>query len=266
MSTPTAPPLESRAGLPVLTWPLFDGCGVDAAVTTRHGGVSTGPYESLNLSLRVGDRPEAALANRARVAAAFGATLDDLVLPAQVHDRTVATVGDADRGRGARDWESSVPAADALVTATPGPVLAVLAADCVPLVLADPVARVVAVVHAGWRGTVAGVTTAAVSAMAGLGASPTRILAGVGPSIAADRYQVGAEVADAARAAGLDEAVRPDGTGRFLFDLVAANSRQLRDAGVTAVSTAGVTTGGDFFSHRAGAPTGRFAAVARLVP
>jgi hypothetical protein len=258
--------LGSRAGLPLLTWPGLAGPGVDAGVTTRHGGVSTGPYASLNLGLHVGDRPEAVLANRSRVAAAFGAGPQDLVFCAQPHGRTVAVVGDADRGRGSRDEDSAIPAADALVTATPGPVLVVLVADCVPLVLLDPVARVLAVVHAGWRGTVAGVTTAAVEAMTTLGARPADVVAGIGPAVAPDRYQVGPEVADAARAAGLDDAVRADGTGRFLFDLVGANARVLREAGVAAVATAGVPTGGDFFSHRAGAPTGRFAAVARLVP
>lgn len=261
--------------LPMLSWPIFEGTGVEAGVTTRHGGVSTGPYASLNLSLGVGDDPAAVAENRARVATAFGA---DLVFAQQVHGRAVALVDSA--GRATVLGEAAVPpdprsavdrppvaGVDALVSASPGPALVILVADCVPIVLADPQARVVGVVHAGWRGTVAGVTPAAVEALVSLGAVPERILAGIGPAISAETYQVGSDVADAARDAGLAGAVRPDGTGRCLFDLVGAARQQLADAGVRSVDALDAVTGGDdFFSHRAGAPTGRFAAVARLVP
>lgn len=258
------------ADLPVLTWPVFDGLPVDAVVTTRRGGVSTGSYESLNLGLHVGDDPAAVLANREHLAAALGASLDDFVFCEQAHDRNVLVVGPEERGRGARDRSTAIQATDALVTATPGPVLVVMVADCVPLVLFDPVATVLACVHAGWRGTVRGVTTAAVEAMRALGSRPEDIRAGVGPAIAPDRYQVGTEVADAAADAGLTTALRPDGTGRWLFDLWESNRQQLTRAGVPAdqVQVAELPTGAstDFFSHRDANPCGRFAAVARLCP
>ena len=104
----------------------------------------------------------------------------------------------ADRGRGALRLDDAVASTDALVTADPGTALAILVADCVPIILADPQAGVLACVHAGWRGTVAGVTGAALHAMQALGARPERILAAIGPAVAADRYQVGPEVAAAA--------------------------------------------------------------------
>jgi hypothetical protein len=253
-------------------WRAFDGLAVDVLVTGRAGGVSTGPYESLNLGLHVGDRQELVAENRRRAAAALGLDIDDMVFCHQTHGRDVAVVGHGDRGRGATTVDDAVPA-DAVVTATPDLGLAVLAADCLTLVLHDPVAHVLAAVHAGWRGTVARVTEAAVDAMAGLGAEPARIVAGLGPAITAERYQVGAEVAEAARdcfAGDVDGIVQPDGRGRWTFDLSAANRRILLEAGVppgnVECSTVGTGPGTPYFSHRAEQPCGRFGAMARLRP
>jgi YfiH family protein len=263
--------LRTVGGLPVLGWPALDGQALDAFVTTREGGVSKEPYRSLNLGLMVGDDQAAVLANRGRVAAALGTSLDDFVFCQQSHQPNVQIVGPEHRGLGARSAADAIAATDALVTAVPGVTLVVMAADCVPLVLFDPVARVLACVHAGWGGTVRGVTPAAVAAMRTLGADPTRIIAGVGPAIHPDRYQVGADVAELARQAfgdRVDAVIRPDGTGKWLFDLWQANALQLTAAGVPAdqVHIAGRDTGPGtpFFSHRSEAPTGRFAAVARL--
>ncbi|ONH37262.1 MULTISPECIES: peptidoglycan editing factor PgeF [Protofrankia] len=273
MSTSTAEAHFQRTapGLRVLRWPALNGHGVDAFVTTRDGGVSTGRYASLNLGLHVGDDDAAVLANRAKVADALGAELDDFVFCEQAHRRNVVVVTDEHRGRGARSAADAIPATDALVTTVPGVILVVMVADCVPLVLHDPVAGVLACVHAGWGGTVRGVTPAAVTAMRQLGSEPRDIVACVGPAIHPDRYQVGADVVDAARAAfgdQLDTVVRPDGTGRWTFDLWRANTLQLVAAGVPAgqVHVTALDTGPDspFFSHRAGGPCGRFAAVARL--
>ena len=253
-----------------LRWPHLGGHGLDAFVTGRDGGVSEGAYASLNLSLGVGDDPGRVLDNRRRAAAAAGVELSDLVFAHQVHGRDVALLTDADRGRGTVTV-ADAPAADALVTATPGLGIAVLVGDCVPIVLYDPDARVVAAVHAGWRGTVARVTDAALDAMAALGADAARVRAGVGPAITADRYQVGDDVADAARACfggDVGDIVRPDGTGRWTFDLWAANHRLLVEAGVDPthidVSPVGTGPGTPFFSDRAARPCGRFAAIARL--
>ncbi|MCW2905676.1 MAG: Multi-copper polyphenol oxidoreductase, laccase [Actinomycetia bacterium] len=269
----------------MLAWPSLDALGVDAFVTTRHGGVSAGSYATLNLGLHVGDTPADVLVNRRRVGAALGADLDDFVFCNQAHGRRVAVVSAADRGRGAFRLDDAVASTDALVTTDPGTVLAILVADCVPVILTDPKAGVLACVHAGWRGTVAGVTGTALHAMQALGARPERIQAAIGPAVAADRYQVGPEVAAAAErffGGNLDGIMRPDGSGRWLFDLPAANRRVIRESGVpdaqihgSGVSTAspipdsrGMNGQGPelFFSDRAARPCGRFAAVARLRP
>jgi polyphenol oxidase len=269
---PAAGALRRVAGLQVLTWDALEGLPVEAFVTARGGGVSTGAYESLNVSLSVGDEPEAVLENRRRVAQALRAEPADFVFCRQVHGAGVRVVTAADRGTGAFAVDESVPEADVLVTADASVVLAILAADCVPVVLYDPVAQVLACVHAGWRGTVARAAAAAVAAMAGLGASPANVIAGIGPAIGADRYQVGAEVAVAAEGAfGADAGavIRADGTGRWLFDLAAANRVVLREAGVADRNVHGTpygTGGGMFFSDREARPCGRLALVARLLP
>jgi polyphenol oxidase len=265
----TASTGRPAAGVDLLGWPAFEGLAVEAFVTARGGGVSVGAYESLNLSFSVGDDPGAVLENRRRVAAAIGADLGDFVFTRQVHGAGVRVVTADDRGAGAFAVDQ-VPEADALVTADPSVVLAILAADCVPVVLYDPVAHVLGCVHSGWRGTVARVSEAAVAAMGALGASPENVIAGIGPAIGAERYQVGAEVASAVEGAFGGEAgtvMRPDGTGRWLLDLPAANRLVLREAGLPDASvhvTPYVTGDGRFFSDRAVRPCGRLALVARL--
>jgi copper oxidase (laccase) domain-containing protein len=146
----------------------------------------------------------------------------------------------------------------------------------VPIVLHDPVAGVLACVHAGWRGTVAGVTAAVLAAMQRLGARPSDVIAGIGPAIGADRYQVGPDVHEAVtRTFGLAAAgfIRPDPSapGRWLLDLWAANRHALCQAGVPGprIHTTDIPTGpgpGHFFSDRTARPCGRLALVARLRP
>jgi polyphenol oxidase len=295
--------LRHRAGLPVLTWPALDPLPVDAMVTTRHGGVSAGSYATLNLSFAVGDEAANVRENRRRAAAALGADPADFVFAAQVHGSHAEVVSAADRGRGTLTAGDAAGPADALVTATPGTVLAILVADCVPIILYDPAAHVLACVHAGWRGTVARTAQAALAAMCSLGTRPEDVIAGIGPAVAAGSYQVGEEVAAAARDAfgeGVVAAAAPDasgegavaaaapdasgqqahallrpapsgGPGQWLFDLPAANRHVLGAAGVPdgQIHVAATPTGpgpGLFFSHRAERPCGRFALAARLEP
>ncbi len=265
--------LRQRGGVMVLAWPALDRYPVDALVTTRDGGVSGGDYATLNLSFGVGDRPHDVLENRHRAAAALGADLADFVFGTQVHGSVARIVTRADRGRGAAVADAGAGELDALVTADPGTVLGVLAADCVPILLYDPGAHVLACVHAGWRGTVARVTEAALTAMAALGTRRSSVVAAIGPAIGPDRYQVGDDVADAVRAAFGERAplaLRPDGTGRWLLDLWAANRIILTEAGVAGehIHVAAISTGppGPFFSHRAARPCGRFGLIARLRP
>jgi YfiH family protein len=252
-------------GAPVLsfpTWPSLAGLPLDAVVTTRHGGVSAGPYASLNLGRHVGDDPAAVDENWRRAAAALGCRPDDIVTATQVHGREVAVVGDTEQ----------VPLeCDGLATATLGVCLGVLAADCATLVLYAPDAHALACVHAGWKGTTLRAAAAGVDALAGLGADPGRLRVGIGPTISAERYQVGEEVAAAARdcfGGDAGDVLQPDGTGRWTFDLVAANRRVLADAGVdpahVEASPGGTGPGTPYFSDRAQRPCGRFALLARL--
>ena len=292
-AVPAGPTVLRAAGpLSLLTWPAVDTSGADAAVTARSGGVSSGPYASLNLSLSVGDDPRCVLENRRRLAASFGASPADFVFAGQVHAAAVRVVGEPDRGRGSSSLEDAVPGTDALVTTSPAVVLAILTADCVPIVLHDPVAGVLACVHAGWRGTAAGVAAAAVAAMQALGSRPSDVIAGIGPAIAPARYQVGPDVHQAVtRALGsaASAVMRPDSVpGHWHLDLWAANRLALREVGVpdpqihtttlptgpiTPVDPAcppipanptGTTHPGHFFSDRSTRPCGRLALVARL--
>jgi len=283
--TPPATVFRTDGSVSLLSWPALEASGAAAAVTARSGGVSSGPYATLNLSLSVGDDPARVLENRRRLAATVGARPQDFVWARQVHGAGVRVVDGTDAGSGAFGLDDAVADADALVTRTPGVVLAILTADCVPVVLHDPVAGVLACVHAGWRGTVAGVTAAALAAMKTLGADPQNVLAGIGPAIAPSRYQVGPDVHQAVtRSFGpaADALIRPDtgpggtGTGHWLLDLWAANRHTLRQAGVPdrQIHTTPHPTGPNatthpagptsFFSDRAERPCGRLALVARL--
>jgi YfiH family protein len=273
----TAAGLRERAGLTVLTWPVFEPLPVDAIVTTRHGGVSAGRYATLNLSFAVGDVAASVHENRGRVATALGTGLAAFVFAHQVHGSRAEVVSAADRGRGTLAAGDAAGPADALVTGEPGTVLAILVADCVPIVLYDPATHVLACVHAGWRGTVARTAQAALVAMGSLGTQPEDVIAGIGPAIAPGSYPVGGDVAAAARDAFGEHApalLRPDATGgpgRWLFDLPAANGHVLRAAGVPdgQIHVAAMPTGpgpGLFFSHRAERPCGRFALAAQLEP
>ena len=265
--------LERRGEIDVLTWPALAGLGVDAVVTGRGGGVSNGPYRSLNLGLHVGDDDDRVIENRRRAAGAVGAELGQLVFCNQSHGRRVAVVGSDDGGRGAWSLAEAVDDTDALVTTEPGVGLVMMAADCTPIVLVDPQAHVLGCVHSGWRGTTARVATAALEAMGALGARADRVIAGIGPTVHPEGYQVGSNVAEAVtetfgREVG-SRLLHPDDQGRWRFDLWEANVRVLTDAGVPTnqihVSPL-ATSDAAFFSDRAVRPCGRIAAIAMLHP
>jgi YfiH family protein len=261
-----------RAGTTFHEFDLLAGQpGVLAGCSGRRGGVSEPPYDELNVGLHVGDDPAAVIENRRRIAEATGTDLDAFVMPLQVHDGNVAAVTAADRGRGARTLERAVRDTDALVTDEPGVVLAVMLADCVPVVVYDPVTPAVGVAHAGWAGTVNHVTANTVRALRDrYGSDPGDMLAGVGPSIGPASYEVGADVADRARAEfPSDGVVRARGGGKYLFDLWESNVADLVGAGVRreCVEVAGIDTfesADRFFSDRRQRPTGRFLALASL--
>lgn len=205
--------------------------GIRHAFFTRRGGVSAGPWASLNVGLRGGDEPARIAANRARAAAALGLAADRLVTLRQVHGVHVERV-DA-------PWDDgAAPEADGLVTARPDLLLGVLSADCGPILLADAEAGVIGAAHAGWKGALAGIAEATVAAMAELEARPARIVAALGPCIAQASYEVGPEfVARFAESDPESAAYFRHGHAPFkaLFDLKGYVGLRLRRAGLTRI-------------------------------
>lgn len=216
---------------------------------TRAGGVSTGPFASLNCSLSGQDERERVLENRARAARALGADPARMVGLTQVHG--------ADAIHVTTPWQPGAgPKADAMVTDQPGLALGIVTADCAPILFADDQAGVVGAAHAGWRGAVAGVIEATIDAMLRLGADRGRVVAVVGPCIAQPSYEVAADLRDAVLARDPADAVffidgrRPE---RWQFDLPGYCAARLRAAGVGAAVVTGVDTLTEedrFFSHR----------------
>ena len=243
---------------------------LDALVSTRRGGVSPAPYASLNLGMHVGD-DENVVENRPRLFRTFEMPLERSVWSKQVHSDTVAVVGGEDAGRGSVEESSIV--ADALVTDTPGLLLCVTVADCVPVVIFDPAKRVAALAHAGWAGTVARISSGTVAVMRDrFGCDPAALTAAIGPSIGPARYEVGPEVVDRATAAfgaRSSEILMPTGEEKANLDLWTANRIDLEESGIPAerIETAAISTENrldDFYSHRVEGITGRFAAAVSI--
>jgi polyphenol oxidase len=228
-------------------------------VTSRAGGVSAAPYDSFNLGSHVGDDPGAVTANRTRLAVAAGLAPDHLIWMAQIHGATVTAVDGPGTG--------PVEATDGLVTATPGVAVAVLVADCVPVLLADPVAGVVAAVHAGRVGAAAGVVPRALERFRELGGDPGRSDALLGPAVCGACYEVPADMRAAVESRLPGSAARTR-AGTPGLDLRAGLTRQLAALGVASVVTDPRCTAEDpeFFSHRRDGTTGRQAALAWIEP
>lgn len=237
--------------------------GVRAAFTTRSGGRSRPPYDELNLALHVGDDPMAVTANRTAAASSLGIDPRRVVWADQVHGARAAVVDAGDAGRGGADLSDAVPGCDALVTDRAALPLAVLAADCVPLLLADMAGSGVAAVHAGRPGLVAGVVAAAVEQLAATGARPADVVAVLGPHIGACCYEVGDDVYDDVTAV-LPMAGARSRAGRRSLDLDAGVRAELRRAGAGAVNAVGGCTSCDparWYSYRRDGITGRHAGV-----
>lgn len=230
--------------------------GAHFAFTNRWGGVSAVPYDGLNLAFGVGDDAGAVRANRASAAAALGLDPAQVVWMSQVHGRDVAVVG----APGSPIPEATPPRVDALVTAGCNLALAVQVADCVPVLLADPAAAVVAAVHAGRKGLVAGVVPAAVEVMCAQGATPERIVAATGPSVCGGCY----EVPDAMRAQVAERVPESWSTtrhGTSAVDVAAGVHAQLARLGIRQRERSDICTveSMDHFSYRREGQTGRFA-------
>ena len=232
-------------------WPLPR--GVRAAFTTRRGGVSAAPWDSLNLGTHVADQPAHVAANRARVREQLGLSAEPAWLN-QVHGVEVADLDAAEPG---------VVTADAAVTSGAGRACVIMVADCLPVLFASRDGRRIGAAHAGWRGLAAGVLEKTVAA---LGVAPGELLAWLGPSISREHFEVGGEVRDAfvaADAAAPAEFV-PNPGGRWQADLPGLARRRLTALGVTAVRGGSWCTFADrerFFSHRRDGKGGRMAAL-----
>lgn len=244
--------------------------GVAAIFTGRRGGASTRWQDGLNWSYSTGDDRTHVAENRRRALQLLGLPMERAVMAGLVHgNRVVAVTGEEPPGL---DEVRVVPDCDGLITNQPGLALVVTAADCVPVFLYDPVRRAVGAVHAGWRGTVAGICAVAVAAMAReYGSRPADIRAAVGPSIGPCCYEVDDQVVGPLRAYYGDLADRcltPHGA-KYRLDLWEANRQDLLRAGVSQVEISGECTacGVDrLFSHRAEAGTaGRGAALIALL-
>ena len=219
--------------------------GVTHGFFTRQGGVSTGIYAALNGGQGSNDTTEAVEENRARITAHLG--VERLVSVHQVHSDRAEVVSGA--------WAGAKPQADAMVTSQSGMGLAILTADCAPVLFADPAAGVVGAAHAGWKGALHGVLEATVSAMVGLGAERGRTVAVVGPTISQRAYEVGPEYIERF----LDDDPEhgrffAGGTGdRAMFDLPGFCLHQLRQAGIGSADWTGHCTYADedrFYSYR----------------
>ena len=231
-----------------LTAANLQAAGIAHGFFGREGGVSSGLYESLNCGPGSSDDPKAVTENRRLVAATLAPDVQGarLISLSQIHSAVVHTLP---------AWEER-PEGDAMVTATPGLALGILTADCAPVLLADPKARVIGAPHAGWKGALAGVLEAALEAMEKLGASRDRIDAAIGPCISQDNYEVG----DDFRARFLEQGAKhrrffvpSDREGHHRFDLPGFAAYRLTAAGVGSVERLGICTyppENGFFSFR----------------
>ena len=227
---------------------------VRALMTTRHGGVSTGPYAGLNLGAHVGDAAAAVLENRRRLAAASGATP---VWLEQVHGTAVVDLAPAE----------TYPPADAATSRHAGLACTIMTADCLPVLLCDHAGTVVAAAHAGWRGLCAGVLENTVAAM---GVAPAQVLAWLGAAIGPQAFEVGSEVRDAFVAcdpAAAQAFCRASSDEKWIADIYRLARLRLARSGVLSVFGGGACTvnePGRFYSYRRDGTTGRMAAMVWL--
>jgi YfiH family protein len=256
----------------LLQFKLLDDPEIMHAVTTRAGGVSTPPHDTLNMSFAHPDDPAAVRENRQRVFTVLEVDPGRVVQAGQVHGSDVLVVDQEQAGRGALDRASLLPAADAMVTNQLNLHLLACFADCVPLLFYDPVQHAVGVAHAGWQGTVQKIGAATVATMqCEFGSNPADVRVVIAPSAGPCCYNVWPHVAETIRDAFRDHpTVLQKRNGEVFFDLWAANQHTLVDAGVCQehieISELCTIDHADrFFSHRAAnGQTGRFAAIIGL--
>ncbi|GCE32069.1 laccase domain protein [Dictyobacter alpinus] len=247
--------------LPLLSYHLFQSHEhVVNVISTRLGGVSESPYDTLNLALSTPDNPQSVLENRRRLCRAAGVALEDITIGQLVQGLNIAVVTEEIRGRGALDRAAALQGTDGLLTNLRNAPLAVLVADCTVVSYYDPKHEVIALAHAGWRGTAGLIASSMVTKMHEVyGSNPEDILIGIGPNMAKDNFQVRGDVLQAFQASFGDQTdtfFAPQSDGSFLLDLNAALIAQLLASGIQEehMEIAGIDTYARtdvFYSHRA---------------
>ena len=251
----------------------FEAHGLIHGISTRLHGYSISPFNSLNLGLHTGDTRETVLKNRSLFAAAVGINPEAVVTAQQVHEDTITIVSADDRGSGAKDYSRAFSSTDALATTEPGVPLMLFFADCVPVLFFDPVRRVTAISHAGWKGTVSRIAAKTLTKLqAEFNVNPKDCLIGIGPSIGQCCYEVDQTVINRLQQEFTNtwsNFTLPK-NNRWQLDLWELNRRQLLEVGASEdnIVVSGICTSCNtqlYYSHRAehGA-TGRLAAVVQL--
>ncbi|MEW6515693.1 MAG: peptidoglycan editing factor PgeF [candidate division FCPU426 bacterium] len=262
---------EREAGIGFWTLPEWRRRGIQVCCSCRQGGISLPPFDTLNLGLSTADRREHVLANRRAFfqAARLGPLLP--VIARQSHETDIRQVGRRDAGRGWQSLRTAFKRTDGMITSVPGLPLAVTVADCLPVLLADNRGRVVAAVHAGWRGLVRGVIQAAVAAFWDLyRIPPETILAAIGPSIGPEAFAVKGEALKLLKAVA-PHAVKPWKGSGTRFDLWEAAERVLCQCGIARerICLLGQSTALErelYFSHRRDGETGRMLGIIQIIP
>lgn len=242
--------------------------GIRHGISSRLGGISSQPFASLNLGLHTGDAPDAVRENRRRFSEAAGVMFSQVVTAEQIHGDGVFVVRREHAGRGGAEYNQAIAGMDALVTNEPDLPLMLFFADCVPVLIADPVRKVVAVSHAGWKGTVAAISAKTIQTMSReYGSNPADCIAGIGPSIGQCCYEVDDVVMDRLKVFPYwQDIIIPQGQ-KYRLDLWEANRRQLMVAGLAEsnITVSRICTACNtelFFSYRAEqGKTGRIGAV-----
>ena len=256
---------------------LLNEVGVMHGFSTRIGGVSPAPFDSLNLGNPSGvaemrDSAENIQHNFARLFAGLGAANAPMAVVHQVHSCAVALLRAEDEGEYSESTEAEIQdrfsgqtQADAIVSDVATAVVVIRIADCAPILLASDDGRIVGAIHCGWRGVVSGVVTRGVAEINNLGIKPDQMLAAIGPAIGVKYFEVGPEVADAFVSAGLGSTVETAGYAKPHIDLAGAAKMQLRQCGITHIDGGSLCTydnAVDFYSHRRDRGiTGRMAAI-----
>ncbi len=237
--------MKIRGGKLLFTWKEKDNLkylevdemgvnGIKAVFTSRLGGISGGNYASLNLGLHTKDKTSNVLANRRKIATALQLNLEDFVAAEQVHGNNIYIVTEEDRGKGALELANSIASVDSLITASRGIPLISFYADCVPLLISDPVKKVVALAHAGWKGTVLEIGAKTVIKMRQIfGTNPRDCIVAIGPSISKSNYEVDdAVVKHFQKFTFYNEIIEDRGKGHYNLDLKKANLLSLKRIGL----------------------------------